>query len=111
MKYFVFDRDRKGTCYHEFYKGKWDEVTFWKTDSLCLDDDVLTENIGFIEAIRAVIPDYDPYGVTGITEKQWHKIGDFIIEKDDSSKALYYEANRWLKKVFAQYGCFTILGI
>lgn len=29
MKYFVTNKERQGTCYHEFYKGKWDEKTFW----------------------------------------------------------------------------------
>ena len=24
MKYFVINKERQGTCYHEFYKGKWD---------------------------------------------------------------------------------------
>nr|WP_288625771.1 hypothetical protein [uncultured Roseburia sp.] len=28
MKYFVTDRERDGTCYHEFYKGRWDGKTF-----------------------------------------------------------------------------------
>ena len=111
MKYFVFDKDREGTCYHEFYKGKWDEKTFWKSDSLCLYDDILYDNIGFVEAIREVLPNYDPYGVTEISAKQWKEIGSFIINKDISSIALYQEADGWLKKVFQEYDCFTILGI
>lgn len=111
MKYFVFDRDRDGTCYHEFYKGKWDEKTFWKSDSLCLDDDILSDNIGFVEAIKEVEPNYDPYGVTEISAKQWKEIGRLVINKDNGSIALYQEADRWLKKVFREYDCFTILGI
>ena len=39
MKYFVKNSERESTCYHEFYKGKWDEKTFWKEDSLLLHDD------------------------------------------------------------------------
>ena len=38
MKYFVYNNQRDGTCYHEFYKGKWDGKTFWKDDSICIDD-------------------------------------------------------------------------
>ena len=26
MKYFVYDHERKGSNYYEFYKGKWDGV-------------------------------------------------------------------------------------
>lgn len=43
MKYFVTLDECKNTCYHEFYKGKWDEETFWKRDSLYLHDDILYE--------------------------------------------------------------------
>ena len=41
MKYFVMLDECKNTCYHEFYKGEWDEETFWKNDSLYLHDDFL----------------------------------------------------------------------
>ena len=41
MKYFVNDSERKNTNYHEFQKGKWDEKTNWKSDSICLSDDIL----------------------------------------------------------------------
>lgn len=111
MQYFIFDRDRKGTCYHEFYKGKWDGETHWKTDSLCLDDDILSENIGFAEAIMEVVPAYAPYGVTEISSKQWREIGRAVLKKDNRSIALYQEADQWLKTVFREYNCFTILGI
>ena len=32
-------------------------------------------------------------------------------EKDESSKELYQEADVWLKDVFEEYECFTILGL
>lgn len=111
MRYFVFNKDRNGTCYHEFYKGKWDKKTNWKHDSLYLDDDVLSCNIGFVEAIREVIFDYDLYGVTEISVEQWDEIGKFIINKDSNSIALYQELNKWLEKVFQEHDCFTVLGI
>ena len=56
MKYFVTDEQREGTCYNEFYKGKWDEETFWKKDSLSLHDDVLFRIDEFEKAIVRVIP-------------------------------------------------------
>ena len=34
MRFFCVESERKGTCYHEFQKGKWDEKTVWKADSL-----------------------------------------------------------------------------
>lgn len=41
MKYFITNSEKIGTCYHEFYKGKWDGETFWKEDSLLLHDEVM----------------------------------------------------------------------
>jgi len=32
MKYFCYVSDRVGTCYHEFYKGKWDGKNREKND-------------------------------------------------------------------------------
>ncbi|MBE6665627.1 MAG: hypothetical protein E7603_05340 [Ruminococcaceae bacterium] len=111
MKYFIFENQRNGTCYHEFYQGKWDKHTFWKSDSLLLHDDILFSRKGFIEAILEVIHNYDPFGETEISQDEWNKIGKIISHKDASSQALYKEADLWLKNVFMTYDCFTILGI
>ena len=111
MKHFVTNSERQGTCYHEFYKGKWDEKTFWKDDSICLHDDVLWECAGFEEAIRSVIPKYDPFGETEITQQQWREIGLQIEYMDDMSREIYAEANIWAEGVFQTHDRFTILGI
>ena len=109
MKYFVFDYQRDGTCYHEFYKGKWNGHTFWKSDSISLDDDYLFD--GFVDAIISVIPTYDRFGETEISSDEWKEIGKSILSKDKKSQEIYYEANKWLEDVFKKYSCFTILGI
>ena len=112
MKYFVFDYQRDGSCYHEFYKGKWDGKTFWKSDSIFLDDDFLLLVDGFVNTIIDVVPYYDPYDETEISIDQWKKIGEQIKEKDVKSQEVYYEADRWLRdEVFTKHKCFTILGI
>ena len=89
MKCFVFDKDRKHSNYYEFYKGKWDEKTFWKEDSISLDDNILYEHLGFEDAIIEIIPDYDPFGETEISSEQWRAIGIAIKQKDCSSIELY----------------------
>ena len=109
MKYFVLDDQRKGTCYHEFYKGKWDEHTFWNADSISLHDDFMFD--GFVDAIVEVVPTYDPFGETEISIEEWNEIGKIILTKDQESQEVYNEANRWLKDVFKTYTCFTVLGI
>ena len=111
MRYFVQNSERKGSCYHEFYKGKWDQKTFWKSDSICLHDDILFECIGLAEAFKTLVDNYDPFGETEINHYQWKSIGVFIEDKDSISKAVYDEADNWLEKVFAEHDCFTILGI
>ncbi|MBR5234440.1 MAG: hypothetical protein IKW03_09540 [Clostridia bacterium] len=110
MKYFIFNNQRDGSSYHEFYKGKWDEKTFWKSDSILLHDDYLFDN-GFVDAIIDIIPTYDPFGVTEITADEWKKIGNLILTKDEKSQEIYFESNEWLEDVFKKYNCFTILGI
>lgn len=111
MKYFVRNSERCGTCYHEFYKGKWNGKTFWKDDSLLLHDDVMFKNQGFVDAVIEVIPTYDPFGETEISLETWENIGQVIKKKDESSKELYQEADVWLSDVFKEYDCITILGI
>ena len=112
MKYFVNDEHRKGTCYHEFYKGKWDEETFWASESLFLHDGILYEAVAFTEAISAVLPEYDPFGETEIDYDHWKMIGERICKtRSEMAIELFYEADKWAQGVFPSYGCFTILGI
>lgn len=109
MKYFVYDHERKGSNYYEFYKGKWDGNTFWHPESISLEDDILFECPDFEDAIISVIPTYDPFGVTEINKKQWIEIGHQIA--DAESKELYEEASLWLNTIWDEYHCFTILGL
>ena len=110
MKYFVYNNQRDGTCYHEFYKGKWNRWKYWKSDSIFLDDEYLFK--GFSDAIKEIVPYYDPFGETKISIDQWKKIGEQIKEKDVKSQEVYSEADQWLRdEVFTKHKCFTILGI
>ena len=111
MKFFVRNNERENTCYHEFYKGKWDGKTFWKEDSLSLHDNLMFENKGFVDAIMEFIPTYDPFAETEVSVDEWEKIGQVIKQKDECSQDLYQEADEWLKEVFKEYDCFTILGL
>ena len=111
MEYFIHVSERKGTIYHEFYKGKWDGKTFWKSDSILLSDDILNDADGFVDAILEVIPCYDPFGETEITLDEWNKIGEIVVTKNMVSQEIYNELNEWLIDVFKNYKCFTILGI
>lgn len=111
MKYFTVNSERKGTCYREFYKGKWDGATFWKEDSIFLHDDILYSCSGFANVLTLIIPRYDPYGETEVSAADWEKIGKAIRQNDRSSVELYEEASVWAAEVFKTEECFTILGI
>ena len=111
MAYFVTLAQRKGTCYHEFFRGKWDEETFWREDSIYLDDDVLSENDAFADILDAAVPNWWPYGVTEITRAQWERVGQLAQQAGGHALEMFLEADAWAQPVLAQEGCFTILGV
>ena len=111
MKYFIYEYQRKGTCYLEFYKGKWDNKTFWKKDSILIDSDVLLDCKDFIDSILEIIPTFDPFGVTEISYDAWKKIGKIILEKNTQYQEIFCEADKLLKNAFAIHDCITILGV
>ncbi len=111
MKYFVTNKNRKGTAYLEFYKGHWDGKTFNKDDSLFLNENILSDNNEFNSAILSVVPEYDPYGITEISATQWKEIGDVFTNKSIESRKIYMELNSWLLNVFQTADCFTIIGL
>jgi hypothetical protein len=110
MYYFCTVSNRVGTCYHEFYKGKWVHKTFWKSDSILLHDDTL-EELGLYKAFAAVLPDYDRYGETQVNQSQWESILDYASQLDTEAKAALSEATAWVGDVFENGEVFTILGI
>jgi hypothetical protein len=98
MKYFCYVSDRVGTCYHEFYKGKWDGKTFWKSDSILLHDDTL-EELQLYKAFTAVLPDYDPYGETQVNQSQWEAILDYASQLDTEAKPDHVECVTLMSRV------------
>lgn len=110
MKYFMMLDECKGTCYHEFYKGKWDEKTFWKNDSLYLHDDILFD-LKLEEVFYEANSSYDPFNETEINELQWQRIYKMAKTLGGEVFEVINEANEWATKTFKEYGLFTILGI
>lgn len=110
LKYFCTDENRIGTCYHEFQKGKWDEHTFWKKDSLLLSDDVLVElKLGSL--LRKGIREYDPYGPVEVNKEQWLMLLELANQAGGAQMEALQEANEWVQECFATEEVFTILGI
>ena len=110
MKYFIVNTERRGSYYHEFFKGKWDGKTFWKNDSIYLNDNILSQlEIGSI--ILSVIPEYDPYGVTKVSEREWKAILNEAERIGGDAYTAILEANEWVIDNFNTHTVFTILGI
>ena len=106
--YFIKPQDREGTCYHEFYRGKW-KKDFWNENSICIDDDDMT--VRFVELIRKFVPSYDYYGITEITLEQWQQIkGEGLLTNNETADIIT-QAESWMEETFAKHKVFTILGI
>ncbi len=111
MRYFINLNECKGTCYHEFYKGKWKEETFWSESSIYLHDDILLENKLLLKSFQKYILNYSDTGVTEINFELWVKIRNDIFQQNNKEVELVEELDTWLWEVFKEYDVVTILGI
>lgn len=110
MQYFCMNSEREGTCYHEFQKGKWNEKTFWREDSLLLHDDILRE-YEIYKLFKYVNPEYSDYGETEIDKEKWNRICELADAIGGDVKAIIDEAKPWVEDTFQTEEIFTILGI
>lgn len=110
MKYFIMESERKTTNYHEWSKGRFDGVSFWKVDSLLISDDMHIK-LNLEKIFRLYIPDYDPSGECCISKKQW----DAIMKKGNEIGGNIFEclkeADEWVKKTFEDNEVFTMIGV
>lgn len=112
MKYFVRNKERRGTCYHEFQKGKWDGETFWKEDSLYLHDDFFSDLRLYSKIFRYVIPNYNSYGPNDeVTREMWDKMMSMAHQIGGKIEEVFKELRPWVEENFTEYRCFSILGI
>lgn len=110
MNFFCVETERKGTCYHEFQKGRWDGKTFWKEDSLLLHDDVCQE-LKLYELFREADSGYSDSGETEIDKEKWQIICNRANIIGGNVKMAINEADLWVKEVFREEERFTILGL
>lgn len=110
MKYFVFDHERINTVYHEFQKGKFDDITFWKDDSISLSDDLLF-TLHIEDLFASVIPGYNSYSQFEIDKELWEKIMSAAQQVGGEVLACLSEADEWAKNTYLEYDVFTIIGV
>lgn len=110
MHYFCKVSEKKGTCYHEWQKGRWDGKTFWKEDSLLLHDDLLISlKLGGL--LAEILSGYSSYGVVELNAFQWEQIYRRAGLIGGELKAAMDEAAPWVRENFAGNEVFSILGI
>ena len=114
-KYFLNEVERKAsnsTCYHEFFKGEWDEnaCEFWNETSINIHDDLMS-SLGLDTLLLSIADNYDPLGVTKINREQWEKIYARAEEIGGSLFEAICEAASWAEENFRQHKVFTILGM
>ena len=110
MRFFVKDNERKNTNYHEFYKGRWDGVTFWKEDSLLLHMDIF-DQLNLYSVFIAALPDFNYYGETYVTPAQYELLKSSAFTQGGEIAVLFAELDIWVSECFKTESCFIIQGI
>lgn len=109
MRYFYTESERTDTCYFEFQKGDWSEQSYWKPDSLLMEE--LDYENCFYDVVVSVVPDHDLCGVTTITAEQWVVIREKAAKMGGHTLAAVMEADGWVQECFRDYDVFTIIGM
>lgn len=107
--YFCTEKDRTGTCYHEFIKGTY-KGEHWVEDSLLLHDDIMQE-LKLKSLLKKVIPDYDPYGITVINALQWNQLCQYANEASEALQEAVSQLDQWVREAFETESVISILGI
>ncbi|MBQ8512467.1 MAG: hypothetical protein IJ497_07635 [Clostridia bacterium] len=111
MDYICENKERTGTCYHEFVGGDWDGITFWSDDSLCMHDEIFDDFPEFLALWKKSMPDFDPFGITRMEREAWEMLCALAREEGGVSAGFAEEMRPWMEKAFAEHGFVTILGI
>lgn len=109
MKYFITERERDGTWYHEWAKGKHSGETFWNDDSILLSVETMRD-IGLYDYFYDVIPNYDKYEDAVIGKEMWERIKERSKEYGTQIQECIAEAESWVRETFKEYDAFTIIG-
>lgn len=115
MKYFTDNFERRGTCYHEFTRGKWDGKTFWSDDSLFLRDDYLSDlklyELVFKPAFDEQGEKFSRWGANTVTRVLWENILCHAEDAGGEVWNLFCEITSFAEKSLSEDGEFSILGI
>ncbi len=115
MKYFTDNFERRGTCYHEFTRGKWDGKTFWSDNSLYLRDDYLSDlklyELVFKPSFDEQGEKFSRWGANTVTRALWDSILCRAEDIGGEIWNLFCEITAFAEKSLSEDGEFSILGI
>lgn len=112
MKYFVTEEVRKAshsTCFFEFQKGYYHDRC-WLDGSISIRD-TLWEKFSLSDLFRSALDEFDAFGITVITKKQWEEIVKIADQADPIWREVVEDAASWVTECFAEYEVFSILGM
>lgn len=112
MKYFIDEETRKASrsaCYFEFMTGKY-RGKCWLPDSISISADLFDES-KLYDIISSVVPSFEYYGLTEISQDDWNQIIDKANLVGGKTQEAFDEANCWAKNVFASDCIITICGL
>ena len=99
---------------YEFRKGiidyENDEAPHWKEDSLYIEDDFIRE-LQLDSLFSETLEDYDCTGETVVTPLQWEKITARAAEAGGKWQEVIEELSPWAEETFANFDCFTVIGV
>ena len=112
MKYFVQEeqrRDSHSSRYLEFQAGRY-HGRCWLDSSISIRDETW-EEYHVSDLILEVVPEFDLYGTTIITEDRWDRIVEQSRKDGCACQEIIAEAVPWAAHCFETNDAFTILGI
>lgn len=111
MKFFVDNFTRRGTCYHEFTRGKWDGKTYWSDSSLFLRDDYMNDLQLYELVFKNAFEKFNRWGNNVVTREIWERMLSLAEDAGGEVRELFFEVTPWVEKNFAEHDVFSILGI
>ena len=115
MKYFTDNFGRRGTCYHEFTRGRWDGTTHWSDESLYLRDDYMSDlklyELVFKPAFSELGKTFSRWGMNEVDRELWNNMLSHAMDVGGEVWELFAEITAWAEKALAGDECFYILGI
>lgn len=98
-----------GTCYFEFQYGRF-RHKHWLGRSVYMHAEVF-DALNLFELFTEAIPEFDYFGVTEVTPKQYEKLRELAKARGGEVDAVFAELDSWTKNCFLTENVFSVLGI